>query len=132
MEEIWMRFWENLIGRAGGPLTLRLILQPTVATILAIRAGLKDAREGRPPYFWTILTDPAQRRELVQQGWKDVGKVFILAVALDVIYQFITVRWLYPGETLITAIILAIVPYLLLRGLVTRLARSSTSTLERS
>ena len=132
MEEMLTRFWENLIGRAGGPLTLRLLLQPTVATILAIRAGLKDAREGRPPYGWTILTDPTQRRELVQQGWKDVGTVFILAVVLDVIYQFITVRWLYPGETLITAIILAILPYLLLRGLVTRLARGRITGLERS
>lgn len=132
MEEMLTRFWENLIGRAGGPLTLRLLLQPTVATILAIRAGLKDAREGRPPYFWTILSSPTHRRDLLQQGWKDVGTVFILAVVLDVIYQFIVERWLYPGETLITAIVLAILPYLLIRGLVTRLARSSTSGFERS
>jgi hypothetical protein len=89
-------------------------------------------QEGRPPYFWTIVTDPAQRRELLRQEWKDVGKVFIFAVVLDVIYQFIVVRWLYPGETLIVAIILAVLPYLLIRGLVTRLARSRTSGLERS
>ena len=31
-----------------GPMTFRLILQPTLASILAIRAGLKDARESRP------------------------------------------------------------------------------------
>ena len=121
MEEMLTRTWENLIGRLHGPLTLRLIIQPTVATILAIRAGVKDAQEGRPPYFWTILTNPAHRHDLLQQGWKDVGKVFILAAVLDVIYQFITVRWLYPGETLITAAVLAILPYLLIRGAVTRI-----------
>ena len=46
-----------LIGRTDGPLTLRLIFQPTVAAILAIRAGLKDAREGRTPYLWSMFTN---------------------------------------------------------------------------
>jgi hypothetical protein len=36
MEDVLSRVWENLIGRAGGPLTLRLLIQPTVATVLAI------------------------------------------------------------------------------------------------
>jgi hypothetical protein len=48
MEDILARVWENLVGRVGGRLTLHLVLQPTMAAILAIRAGLKDAREGRP------------------------------------------------------------------------------------
>jgi hypothetical protein len=123
MEDMLSRVWEDLIGRVGGPLTLRLILQPIVATILAIRAGWKDARAGRAPYFWAILSNPAHRHDLVREGWKDVGKVFILAVVLDVIYQVIVVRWLYPVETLIVATVLAIFPYLLIRGSVTRLAR---------
>jgi hypothetical protein len=32
-------------------------------------------------------------------------------------------RFVYPGEALIVAFVLSIVPYLLLRGLATRLAR---------
>lgn len=132
MEDVLSRVWENLIGRVGGLLTLRLIIQPTVATILPIRAGLKDAREGRTLYFWSILSNPAHRHDLLRQGWKDVGKVFILAVVLDVIYQFIVVRWLYPGETLIVATVLAIFPYLLIRGSVTRIARGSSTGLARS
>jgi hypothetical protein len=56
MEELFMRFWTNLLVRFHGPMTFRLILQPTLASRLAIRAGLNDGR--RPsPYFWTILTD---------------------------------------------------------------------------
>jgi hypothetical protein len=51
MENVLARVWENLAGRVGGTLTFRLILQPTMAAILAIRAGLKDAREVRPAYF---------------------------------------------------------------------------------
>ena len=53
--------WANLIGRIGGPLTFRLIVQPTVAAFFAIRAGVKDFREGRSPYGWVILSDPIKR-----------------------------------------------------------------------
>jgi hypothetical protein len=124
MEEIFTRAWRDLIGREGGPLSFRLIIQPMVAALLAIRAGLRDAREGRTPYFWALVSSPAHRRNLVQEGWKDVGKVFVLAVVLDVIYQLMVFRWLYPVETLLVATVLAILPYLAIRGPVTRIARS--------
>jgi hypothetical protein len=123
LDEFFSRVWEMLIGRAEGPLTLRLLLQPTVATILAIRSGLKDARDGRPPYFfWAVFTDPARRPELLGQVRKDVGKVFIVAIVLDVIYEIIVYSWVYPGQAVIVATVLAIVPYLLFRGPVTHIA----------
>lgn len=124
MEEILTRIWGNLIGRVHGPLTFRLILQPAMAVFLAIRAGLKDAREGRPIYFWALFTHPAQRRQLLQDGWKSVGRVFILAIVIDAVYQFIVLRWFYPAEALVVAFVLAIVPYLLVRGPVSRIARN--------
>ena len=62
-------------------------------------------------------------RELLRQGWKDVGTVFIVALILDSIYQVIVHSGIYTLELLITATILAIVPYAMIRGLVTRLAR---------
>ena len=41
--------------------------------------------------------------------------MFILAVVLDVVYQLIEHRWtVYPGEAVLVAIILAIVPYLVI------------------
>jgi len=124
MQEILAHVWEMLMGRADGPLTLRLILQPTVAAIFAIRAGLRDAREGRPPFFfWAIFTNPARRPELIAQVRKDVGKVFIMAMLLDVVYELIVYRWVYPGQAVIVATILAIVPYLLICGPTTRIIR---------
>jgi hypothetical protein len=48
---------------------------------------------------------------------------FLLAIALDCIYQLITVRFVYPLELLFTATLLALVPYVLLRGPFNRLAR---------
>ena len=123
MEEFWIRTWHQLFGRISGPLSLRLILQPTVAAILAIRAGARDARRGRPPYFCGILSTPSERYHLLHDGWKDIGKVFLVACALDVVYQVIVHRWFYTIQTLIVATVLSIVPYVLIRGPVTRLAR---------
>ena len=117
------RVLDNLVGRGSGPMKFRLILQPLMATIFAIRSGLADARTGNAPYFWSIFTQPSSRRTLLQQGWKDVGKIFVVAVLMDVVYQIIVLRWVYPGEALLTAALLAFVPYLLIRGVVTRIAR---------
>ena len=122
MDDLLTRLWENLGGRIGGPLTFRLILQPLVAAALAVRAGLLDARTGRPPYLWAILTNPAHRRDLLREGWKAVVNVFAVAVVIDVAYQLIVFRWVYLGEVLIVAFLLACVPYLLIRGPANRIA----------
>lgn len=123
MDEVWMRIVDNLADRVSGPMKLRIFLQPVMAMSFAILAGLKDARAGKPPYFWALVTDPAHRVDMLKDGWKSVGKVFVLALILDVVYQVIVQRFVYPGEAIIVAFILAILPYLILRGLVTRLAR---------
>ncbi|MBB6055116.1 hypothetical protein HNR75_000998 [Tolumonas osonensis] len=112
-----------MVDRISGPLHFRLLLQPVMAAIFAIIAGLKDAREGRAPYFWSLFTDPVNRAEMLKDGWKGVGKVFVLAIVLDVIFQIKVLHFVYPGEAIIVAIALAILPYLILRGLVTRIAR---------
>ena len=124
MDDIWMRVMENMADRVTGPMKFRLLLQPIMASIFAVVAGLKDAKAGNPPYFWTLLADPAQRTAMLKDGWKSVGKVFVLALVLDVIYQVIVDRFVYPGEAIVVAFVLAIVPYVILRGLVTRLASS--------
>jgi hypothetical protein len=123
MNEIFARVWENLTGRLTGPMNLRLIIQPTVATILAIRAGLQDAHQNRGAFLWAVLWDPAHRRELLQQAWKDIGKVFLLATILDVVYQLIVHRGVYLLELLITAVTLAVIPYVLVRGPISRIAK---------
>jgi hypothetical protein len=131
MHDMWGRIASDLIARVSGPLKFRLVLQPAMAAFFAIRAGLADAKAGRPPYFWSLLSDPAHRDYMLKDGWKGVGKVFILALILDVVYQIIVIHFVYPGEAIIVAIILAILPYLILRGLMTRFARSSKSVAQR-
>jgi hypothetical protein len=126
MDEMWTRIVSDMAARVSGPMKFRLVLQPCMAAFFAIRSGLADARAGRPPYLWTLVSDPAQRAYMIKDGWKSVGKVFMLALVLDVVYQIIVSRFVYPGETIIVAFVLAIAPYLILRGLVTRLARTKS------
>jgi hypothetical protein len=123
MDDIWVRLADNMADRISGPMKFRFILQPAMACFFAVRSGLNDARAGKPPYFWSLIDDPLHRTEMLQDGWKSVGKVFMLAIVLDVIYQVIALRFVYPGEALLVALLLAILPYLIVRGLVTRLTR---------
>jgi hypothetical protein len=104
-------------------MTFRLILQRAVAVLFAIRVSFHDAREGQPPFLWAVFSNPGHRRKLLRQARNDVGNVFILALVLDAIYQVIVHSGIYALELLLTATILALVPYVIARGLVTRLAR---------
>ena len=123
MGELLTRVWENLLGRLHGPLTFRLILQPLAAALIATRAGLRDARRGHPTYGWAVLADPIARRELLLEGWKEVARVFVLAVIVDLIYEAIVFRRIYPGESLIVAAVLALLPYPLIRSSINLIVR---------
>src|SRR5271168_4904658 len=59
-DEVRHRVWEQLIARPTGPMAFRFILQPVMAGIVALRDGIADAKAGRSPYFWTMLTNPLQ------------------------------------------------------------------------
>ena len=118
VQECFVRFGDMLIGGEHGPLPFRFVLQPLVAVVLAVRVGLRDAREGRP-----VFTDKTRRRELLRLAWKDVGRVFIVAFVLDVVCQLMVRHWVYPMEALLVAVVLAFIPYLLVRGPATRIAR---------
>ena len=123
MEELVQRFFGNLLGRLDGPLHLRFFIQPLMATLFAVIDGIADARQGKPPYFWALFTYKDQRKALLKDGWKHFGKIFIIAILLDILYQAKVLHALYPGELLLTAFVLAVLPYMLLRGPVNRVVR---------
>ena len=123
MEDLFSRFVEDLVGRVSGPMKFRLIFQSGTAAVFAILRGLNDAKAGKPPYFWSLFTDPAHRRDMLRDGWRSIGRVIIIAFVMDAIYQFIVFRWVYPVEAILVAAILAFIPYLLIRGPVNRIAR---------
>src|SRR5688572_10388745 len=97
IQEMLTRFWTNLVERPEGPLAMRFVLQPIVAALLAVRDGMKDARGGRSPYFWTVLSNPSERKARLREGFAATGKVMIIAVVLDAIYQYFALKAFYPG-----------------------------------
>ena len=113
----------ELLERLQGPLNFRLIVMPIVVSVLAIRAGLRDAREGRPSFLYGLVTNPAERPRLLRSALADGGKIFIVAVVLDTIYQILTKESFRAWEVLVVAVACAIVPYVLFRGSVALLAR---------
>ncbi len=123
MESIWQRIFENFFGRLDGPLHFRFIFQPLMAVIFAVVDGIKDAKAGKPTYLWAVMGNPKHRLELLKDGWKRVGKIFIFAVILDIAYQIIVLHWIFPGELIIVAFVLVFVPYVLLRGPVNRIVQ---------
>jgi hypothetical protein len=71
MGAIWELFsqgFDDLLGRAGGPLRFRLVVMPTVVVFLAIRAHLKVVRAGKSADTISYLA-----REGLKQRLEDVG-----------------------------------------------------------
>ncbi len=120
--EVWHRQWQDLTGRPGDSMSFRFILQPIMATIAAVHDGIKDARLGRSPYFWTMLTNPSKLGGRLQEGLVSTGRIILLGLGMDTIYQLKELGTFYPGEAVIIALVLAFLPYLLLRGPVDRIA----------
>ena len=116
-----MRFVNDLIGRIDGPMKFRLVLQPIMAMVFAIRDGRRDFRQQRVPYFWSLFRGLEDRGDLVRDGWRGIYRVFVLAFILDVVYQFIELHAFYLPQSLAVAFILAVIPYMLLRGPANRL-----------
>ena len=123
MEEFFTRLIQDMGDRLTGPLRLRFLFQPAMAAFLAIRAGIEDERDGEPPYFLAIFSEHERWKDFVREGWKAVAHLFTIAVLMDVVYQLIALRQVYVLETLLVAVALAVLPYLLLRGPVNRITQ---------
>jgi hypothetical protein len=101
-------------------MAFRFLLQPLAATIAAVTDGIHDARAGRPPYFWTILSHPDERRALLFEGIVATARIILAGLVMDTIYQIAFLKTFYPGEAAIVAVLFCFLPYLFLRGLAAR------------
>jgi hypothetical protein len=121
--QVVRRVWLSIGERWDGPLSFRFILQPLMAAIPAIRDGIKDARAGHSLYFWTVARNRLERVERLREGLIATARIILLGLVMDVIYQYLVLKTFYPGEALIVSLLLCFVPYLAIRGPVTRIAR---------
>ena len=107
-------------------MTFRFILQPAMAIIAAARDGIHDARLGRRPYIWALIRGvrgQEGRRGRLWEGILATARIIILGVVMDIIYQWKVLDTFYPVQAAVIAVLLAFIPYLLLRGPCLRLAR---------
>jgi hypothetical protein len=121
--EVLERMWRDIAERPGGPMAFRFLLQPCMAALAAFHDGSKDAHLNRSPYLWTVLTDRNDSAGRLREGVISTARIILLGLAMDGVYQAIVLQAFYPGEMLLVAILLAFLPYLLLRGPFCRLVR---------
>ncbi|MGC1387492.1 MAG: hypothetical protein WA807_05730 [Steroidobacteraceae bacterium] len=124
MDNMWQLFADQLHDRVSGPMKFRIVLQPIMATYFAIRSGLRDAKTGKDPYFWSFLIGRGRRFDLVKDGWESVGRVVLLAGGLDLVYQYFVQSSIHLRAAVIVAFVLAVVPYVIVRGIATRIANA--------
>ena len=116
------RVWHDLLERPSHLFSFRFILQPVMAGIAALHDGIADARRGRTPYFWALVTRSSRLLGRLEEGVISTDRVLLLGLVMDTIYQLIVLKTFYPAEAAIVAIVLAFIPYLILRGPITRFA----------
>jgi hypothetical protein len=121
--EVVTRIWQNLIERPAGPIDFRFILQPAMAALAALGGGLQDARSGRAPFLQAMLHEPAQRSARLDEALVATSRILLLGLAMDLAYQWIEFDSFHPAEAVIVAFLLAFMPYVVLRGLIARIAR---------
>ena len=83
------QFLEELPQRFTGPGRFRFVLQPLIAVLLGLRGGLSDARAGRPPYLYGLLTAHGNRKELVRSGMAAIRNLVAMGIVLDAVAQLL-------------------------------------------
>jgi hypothetical protein len=121
--EVHQRIWRDIAERPGGPMSFRFLLQPTMAAIAALHDGVSDARAHRTPYLRAILRDPVQRGDRLREGLFATARLILLGLGMDAVYQWRVLGAFYPGEALLITFLLAVLPYLALRGPASLIAR---------
>ncbi len=115
-------FFGDLPARLVGPGRFRFLFQPVVAALLGIGAGRADARAGRPPYLWALVSHGAQRGALLRDACRSIANLVLMGVLLDSVCQWLILGSSYPGAALVVGPVLITVPYSLARALANRAA----------
>ncbi len=114
------RFLEDLPKRLTGPGRFRFLLQPAVAIVLGIKAGIADARANRAPFILGVLFDRQSRGVLLKEAFRNLAVLMAMSIALDALSQFLILHEVYPGPALIVGPVLITLPYALSRALANR------------
>jgi hypothetical protein len=95
-----------------------------MAIIVALKDGLKDARIGRSPISGPFSRAPGSAEHACARASGATIRIIALGLFMDAAYQFVALRKFYLGEAVIVSLLLAYVPYRLVRGPTARVASS--------
>jgi hypothetical protein len=70
-----------------------------------------------------MVSNPQERLERLREGLNATARIILLGLLMDAIYQVIVFRRFYPVEAVIIAVLLGFVPYVIFRGVFTRILR---------
>jgi hypothetical protein len=113
-------FWEGIAHDLSGKGQFRLILQPVMAVILGVRLGIADAKAGKAPFFFRLLTERHGRWKIFKESLSSAVIPLVLAVVIDSILQRITLGYIRPLGALVVGGILVWIPFVAVRGLANR------------
>ena len=120
------QFFRDIFARLSGPGKMRFVVQPTVAIILGVGSGMKDAHTGCPPFLWALAFHPTHRRELLRSALISIRDLAAIAILLDLISQFLIFHQVRPGAALLVGPVLISLPYVLARALTNRILRKGS------
>lgn len=115
--------FEYVRDAVSGPGALRFIIQPLFAALLGIRDGWRDAKTGRTPYLFYLLTGSGHRKEILREGVKQILVPLCIGFLLDVILRLVMGFGFHPLESAIVGTVLIGLPYIALRSITDRLLR---------
>jgi hypothetical protein len=116
-------FVEDLPRRLTGPGRMRFVFQPLVAMLIGVRAGLGDARAGRPPYLLAVIAHPQHRRQVLAETARGLANIVLVGILLDAISQWLILGVAHPGAALVVGPVLIALPYAIARAVSNRIAR---------
>lgn len=117
------QFFGDMLVRLHGLGRLRFVLQPTVAILLGIRDGRKDALAGATPFLWGVIFHKELRPRLMKHMLTSVRNIVAIAILLDLISQYLIFHLVRPGAALVLGPVLIALPYSCARALSNRIAR---------
>src|SRR4051794_19122389 len=102
---------ELMLRLTSGPMRFRLIVQPSMALMLGIYDGLRDAKAGKPPLIWSIVFGIGDRRAHVKTLAIRLVRPIILASLADAIVQGLMFGHVRPLMALMVGTVLMALPY---------------------
>jgi hypothetical protein len=111
---------EYLHRMMGGPGSMRFYIQPSIALLLGLRDGARDARLKQHPFLFALATHKGERGDLLKQAIAAIVVPLCIATAASLVIQYLVVAKMHLLYALLYAFIFVALPYGITRGLANR------------